>query len=110
MGEVGQVKLPQLGFATKDLYLISNSSYKLVSYTENILEFNIAMGAPKQWLWLTKYMDDRLSVKNVGPGGLARMTWKITWKFCECSKYLVKKCIALRDFQLISTSATRSSG
>ena len=104
------MKLPQLGFAPKDLYLISNSSYKLVSYTENILEFNIAMGAPKQWLWLTKYMDDRLSVKNVGPGGLARMTWKITWKFCECSKYLVKKCIALRDFQLISTSATRSSG
>ena len=82
----------------------------MVSYTENILEFNIAMGAPKQWLWLTKYMDDRLSVKNVGPGGLARMTWKITWKFCEYSKYLVKKCIALRDFQLISTSATRSSG
>ena len=82
----------------------------MVSYTENILDFNIAMGAPKQWLWLTKYFDDRLSVKNVGPGGLARMTWKITWKFCECSKYLVKKCIALRDFQLISTSATRSSG
>ena len=104
------MKLPQLGLAPKDLYLISNSSYKLVSYTENILEFNIAMGAPKQWLWLTKYMDDRLSVKNVGPGGLARMTWKITWKFCECSRYLVKKCIALRDFQLISTSATRSSG
>ena len=104
------MKLPQLGLAPKDLYRISNSSYKLVSYTENILEFNIAMGAPKQWLWLTKYMDDRLSVKNVGPGGLARMTWKITWKFCECSKYLVKKCIALRDFQLISTSATRSSG
>ena len=80
------------------------------SYTENIQDFNIAMGAPKQWLWLTKYFDDRLSVKNVGPGGLARMTWKITWKFCECSKYLVKKCIALRDFQSISTSATRSSG
>ena len=55
-----------------------------MSYTENILEFNIAMGAPKQWLWLTKYFDDRLSVKNVGPGGLARMTWKITWKFREC--------------------------
>ena len=66
-----------------------NSSYKLVSNTENILDLNIAMGAPKQWLWLTKYFDDRLSVKNVGNDGLVRMTWKITWKFCECPKSVI---------------------
>ena len=57
-----------------------------MSYTENAVDFNIAMGAPKQWMWLTKYFDDRLSVQNVGLDGLVRMTWKITWKFCECSK------------------------
>ena len=55
----------------------------MVSATENLLDLNVAFGAPKQWLWLTKYMDDRLSVKNVGDDGLIRMEWRINWKFCE---------------------------
>lgn len=59
------------------------AEYKLVSSTENVLDLNIAMGAPKQWMWLTKYFDDRLTVQNASSDGLAKINWKLTWKFMD---------------------------
>ena len=57
-----------------------------MSSTENVLDLNIAMGAPKQWMWLTKYFDDRLTVQNASSDGLAKINWKLTWKFSKCLK------------------------
>ena len=62
-------------------------SYKLVSSTKNAVDLNIAMGAPKEFTWMSKYFDDRMSIQNIGPDGLVSMVMSIRWKFCEYSKW-----------------------
>ena len=62
---------------------ISIFSYKLVSYTKSAVDLSIAMGAPKEVMWMTKFFDDRFSVRNVTSDGQISMSWSIRWKFCE---------------------------
>ena len=61
-------------------------SYKLVSYTKNVVDLNIAMGAPKEAMWMTKFLEDRFTVRNVSSDGQISMMWSIRWKFCELTR------------------------
>ena len=57
-----------------------------MSKTDNAVNLSIAMGAPKSVMWLVDSFDERFSVQNVGPDGLIKVKWNISWKFCECKE------------------------